>query len=222
MSRVAVLLVVVAVHLGLIAVFTASRKLHWKIEEEEQAMTVVFLSEMPSRWAVSRSNPASEATRGPDGPGKDAPKRAAFPSQTPFDAAAITSRSSEFEPRPPSASIDWSKEAEFAASRQIDSLERSRTRGGGFAPPAVNLKTPLTPKPEFGWSHVQTHRIESLPPGGTLLWINERCALVVNGGLLPICNLGKTEARGDLFEHMRDAPELGDWKQLCASFGKDR
>jgi hypothetical protein len=29
--------------------------------------------------------------------------------------------------------------------------------------------------------------------------------------LMPVCKIGKIEARGDLFLHMDDPPLLGDW-----------
>jgi hypothetical protein len=207
MPRVVVLIVVVVMHVGLVMVFSSSRRMHQKTEHDEQTMTVVLL---PETLSASQSNPAPEATRRP----RRSPTRAAthpeLSTQTPSDSTAITA--SEVEARHPPA-IDWAEEAKLAASRQIDSLARSRNRGAGIAAPGINLEAPPRPKPEFGWSHAQTHRIEPLPEGGTLIWINERCALVLNGGLLPVCKLGKIEARGDLFEHMHDVPDPGDWKQ---------
>jgi hypothetical protein len=200
MSRMAVLIVVVVVHVGLIVMFGNSRKARRRTEREEQAMTVVFL---PETLSASQSNAAPEAPRRrPRKPQTRAATRAELPAQTPPDSTAIAS-----------SEIDWAEEAKLAASRQVDSLERSRNRGASVVAPGVNLETRPAPKPKFGWSHAQTHRIEPLPEGGTLIWINERCALVLNGGLLPICKLGKIEAQGDLFEHMRDAPDPEDWKQ---------
>jgi hypothetical protein len=122
---------------------------------------------------------------------------------------------SEVEVTPAPAPVDWYKEAELAASRQAASLENSRQRAAGFTALEANREPRNTPssKPEFRWSHAQTHRIEPLPEGGTLVWINDRCFLVLNGGVLPLCSLGKIDVHGDLFEHMRDAPEPDDWKQ---------
>ena len=193
MYRIVVLIIIVGVHVGLMVVFSSSRRLRPKTEPNERSMTVVFLSES----LPSSQSPAVPRTS------RKSPTRAA----TQTDSTAITS--SEVEPPPPPA-IDWADEAKLAASRQIDALERSRNRGGSIVAPEINLEAGPRPKPEFGWSHAQTHRIEPLPEGGTLVWINERCALVINGGLLPICKLGKIQARGDLFEHMHDAPGPDD------------
>jgi len=211
MPRVVALIVVVAVHIGLIVIFAVSRKPHRERPEEERSIMVVFLSRMPAGELVSRSNPDTEANRKS---GDDVSKPAA--SSAALDSTAITPQLSEVGEIPAPASIDWSKEAELAASRQIDSLENARRRARGFTRLEANREPWTAPasKPEFGWSHAQTHPIEPLPEGGTLMWINERCALVLNAALLPVCKLGKIEARGDLFKHMNDAPEPGDWKQL--------
>jgi hypothetical protein len=212
MSRSVALIVVLAAHVGLIVVFSVSRKLHREIPEEERSMTVVFVSRIPAGEPVSRSHLESEVNRRREG--KVSKRAASFTRPTPLESAAIAPQLSEVEESSGPASVDWSKEAELAASRQIDSLENARRRSRGFTPLEANReprKAPMS-KPEFGWSHARTHRIEPLPEGGTLVWINERCALVVNGGLLPFCKLGKIETRGDLFEHMRDAREPGKWK----------
>ena len=42
--------------------------------------------------------------------------------------------------------------------------------------------------------------------------INDRCAVAVIILIMPVCKLGKIEARGDLFQHMKDPPVMGDWK----------
>lgn len=195
MSRIALLIVAVLVHVGLLVIFSISRTAHRKTERDEETLTVVLLAD-------------TLATKEPNRPVESTRKRYKSAKRKVPPDAAITAPSEVEAPPPPA--IDWAEEAKLAASRQIDSLERSRNRGAGRVAPGVKLEPRPEPKPEFGWSHAQTHRIERLPEGGTLIWINERCALVVNGGLLPICKLGKIQARGDLFEHMRDAPEADD------------
>ena len=56
---------------------------------------------------------------------------------------------------------------------------------------------------------VRYERIEPLKTGGTLIRLNDRCVLVFAVMVLPICQIGKIPARGDLFEHMDDPPVLG-------------
>lgn len=60
---------------------------------------------------------------------------------------------------------------------------------------------------EFGWDHSATHRVEEIPGGGLLININERCAIAWVIFPFPVCKIGKIPPRGDLFDHMKDAPE---------------
>ncbi|MGB9330939.1 MAG: hypothetical protein WCB10_09225 [Steroidobacteraceae bacterium] len=46
-----------------------------------------------------------------------------------------------------------------------------------------------------------------------LINLNDNCALIIFPYLLLGCSLEKTPTRGDLFDHMRDAPHLGTWKE---------
>jgi len=49
---------------------------------------------------------------------------------------------------------------------------------------------------------------------GVVINLTDECRLVVISLVpLPTCDLEKTPARGDLFEHMRDTPELGTWRE---------
>ena len=101
-------------------------------------------------------------------------------------------------------SIDWSREAEETAREHALRAEAQRDH--------KDDSSPVKPKPEFGWSHSQIHRIEPLEEGGFLVWLNDRCAIVISVMAMPVCKFGKKPARGDLFEHMDDAPAPGDWK----------
>jgi hypothetical protein len=60
--------------------------------------------------------------------------------------------------------------------------------------------------PEFGWDHARTHRVEPMEGGGSILWLNDRCFVVLYGMIpFPMCGIGKIPVRGDLFDHMRDS-----------------
>lgn len=109
---------------------------------------------------------------------------------------------------PSSPSIDWNQETRSAAARIAESLETERRRKGRFAPDPRFARP--APHPEFGWDRSKTHQIESLPQGGTVIHLNDRCALVLSGLLIPVCKLGKIPARGDLFDHMGDDPPDDD------------
>jgi hypothetical protein len=140
-------------------------------------------------------------------PASPSPTRRAAPVTPPVPEAATSQ--SETAPE----AIDWLLAAEQAAQRQIEEYEDTRRRGSAFGVPQTDLGRRLAPQhepaPEFGWSHAATNRIEPLEDGGTMVWINDRCAIVFAVFIFPVCSLGKIEARGDLFEHMRDPPRLG-------------
>jgi hypothetical protein len=73
---------------------------------------------------------------------------------------------------------------------------------------------PRRPPPEFHWYHAPTHRVEPLDGGGTVIKLTEECRLIVVVLVpLPTCGLEKMPARGDLFKHTRDPPELGAWRE---------
>jgi hypothetical protein len=64
--------------------------------------------------------------------------------------------------------------------------------------------------PDFGWSHAQTHRVESLPDGGVVINLNDNCVLVLNPLPFAMCSPFNKKADGDLFEHMRETPQSSD------------
>ena len=56
-----------------------------------------------------------------------------------------------------------------------------------------------------GWDHARTHRVEAMEGGGSILWINDRCFIVMYGMIpFPMCGIGKIPVRGDLFDRMRE------------------
>jgi hypothetical protein len=208
--RIAIFLAVVAAHIGLIGLFNISRTTHSAAVAEDRRMTVVLLSMPPTYKPLELpTHPASSNPKTGDGvsPHQAKPEIARDPTTSPQENDA----SSKVAP----AAIDWATQAQLAAARQVDSLEQSHQPDRGFPSTGLMRDSPKeTHKPDFGWSHSRTNRIEQLPQGGTLIWINERCAIVFSGFvLLPACQLGKIEARGDLFEHMQPPAQPGDWKE---------
>jgi hypothetical protein len=117
-----------------------------------------------------------------------------------------------FEPPPAeqkSAIVDWHAEAALTAKQHAQSAAAPQPRAldkhgagmdfdGGLGPDEAS-------KPEFGWDHAHTHRLEALEGGGSILWINDRCFIVMAGLIpFPMCGIGKIPVRGDLLDHMRD------------------
>lgn len=108
--------------------------------------------------------------------------------------------------------IDWAKEAQEAAARQIDADEAKARRATALSTHKRvpdYLAPPPAAQPQFGWSHANTHRIESFPGGGFILNLSDRCAIVFTIMVIPVCKVGVIEPRGDLFQHMDDPPLLG-------------
>jgi hypothetical protein len=114
-------------------------------------------------------------------------------------------------PDTPQAVIDWSAEAALTAKQQAQAAAKPGPRALDQHGAGVDFDGGLGPDldatPEFGWYHARTHRIEALEGGGSILWINDRCFIVMAGLIpFPMCGIGKIPARADLFDHMRDTP----------------
>jgi len=65
-------------------------------------------------------------------------------------------------------------------------------------------------KPGLAWNCARTHRVEALPGGVTVFNLNDHCSIALLW-VVPFfgCQLGKIPARGDLFDHLQDAPDPG-------------
>jgi hypothetical protein len=111
----------------------------------------------------------------------------------------------------PPAPIDWNSEAGLAIERQAELARATPPRALDKHEPGADLNGGLGPdrkqKSEFGWDRTHTHRIEPIEGGGILIRLSDHCVLV----LLPLpfagCGIGKIPVRGDLFDHMYDAPQ---------------
>jgi hypothetical protein len=148
------------------------------------ATTVFFLEIAAPRHAleVTKLRPRDLFAR----PRTDATPQPAAPPKTPVP--------SQQETTPPVA-VDWAKEAERVAA---DSTAAEGANIGAAQAPVR--------RPQFAWDYAQTHRLESLPDGGLLLNLSDRCSIVLKFPmLLGGCRIGKIESRGDLFAHMHDA-----------------
>jgi hypothetical protein len=111
----------------------------------------------------------------------------------------------------PAAPIDWSAEAARTAKQQAELATLPGPRALDQHGAGIDFDGGLGPdpetRPEFGWDHAHTHRVEALEGGGSLLWINDRCFIVMAGVIpFPMCGIGKIPPRADLFDHMRDTP----------------
>jgi hypothetical protein len=129
------------------------------------------------------------------------PKSSASTQLTP--EREIPSRLPPAAPTTRPAPIDWARQAEQVA-RDITSIG-GLDAGSRSAMPQKKL-------PAIPWTHAAKGRIEVTPGGATLIWLNERCALVVFI-LVPLvtCKFGPLPADGEIFAAIKQA-QPGDWK----------
>jgi hypothetical protein len=104
--------------------------------------------------------------------------------------------------------IDWANELNRTAREVASGAPAPQPRE--FGAPHVASTPPAKP-PEFGWSHSRTHRLER-DPGSMAIHLGDHCIITFTPLPFPVCTPGSKEANGDLFKHMRDPPEPGDWQ----------
>jgi hypothetical protein len=190
-SRVLSLLAAVLAHIALIVLITSGR-VHDEPLADESSLVLMFISLDAIVTHAAPPVPSPESSlRARQTPGR---RSSSLPLRRESTSAAAD---------PP---VDWSRESELAALRQVDGIEAARERDRDFR------TEPGAPPPDFRWDRSRTHRIEPIPTGGTIIHLNDRCFLVISGLIMPMCTIGKIEAHGDLFEHMDDTPQLGDAK----------
>ena len=197
--RVAVLALVVAIHAGAVLVLLA--EMRTRLVRGEPASTPLVVMLLPLR-EPQHSAPQLRAT-------------AARPSA--IRHVPSPSTQAEAPPAPPSPTApgnatDWAAEATASAARQVDANEQRARQARALTPKPSPLFGARPRRPEFHWDYGRTHRVEPVPGLGTVIHLNDRCAIALFV-IIPFaggCALGKIPARGDLFEHIHDpdpAPE---------------
>ena len=194
--RPAVLLLVVGLHAALLML--ASRlQLPADLRSDD---SLVFLP-LPSQAQAPEETPApAEVPRTKPEPTRET-QLIVVPEEAPPPPPAET----------PPAPIDWNAEAALTAKQQAQAAAAPGPRALDQPAAGSDFDGGLGPdvyaKPEFGWYHPRTHRIEAMEGGGSILWLNDRCFIVMAGLIpFPMCGIGKIPPRGDLFDHMLDAP----------------
>ncbi len=192
--RPAILALVAALHAALLLI--ASR---WQsrvdLRTEESLIFLPLLAHM---------QPAEEASPPPTVPRKQpAPAR-----DTQLVIVPAPAEPPSVEQKP--AVVDWSAEAALTAKQRAQSAAEPQPRALDKHGAGLDFDGGLGPdegsKPEFGWDHARTHRVEAMEGGGSILWINDRCFVVMYGMIpFPMCGIGKIPVRGDLLDHMRDS-----------------
>ena len=199
--RLWIIAVVGALHAGVCWVLLGTRPL--KIRTGTPSLELTFLTlDMPESTArkpapARRSQPL--VRQGVATPPLNQPRPGSQPS-----AAAPGEEDNAIHPP-----IDWANELNRAARESSSAAAAPQPREFG-APHTAPV--PAKP-PEFGWSHSRTHRVET-GPGGLAIHFGDNCVIAFTPVPFPICTVGRKEANGELFKHMRDPPQPGDWKDL--------
>jgi len=199
--RVATFVVVLLVHVLFLLAFTQLRQPRLQLVEDRVAAEAFFVD--PVRTTAPEPKESVEkryraSARRPAATTRPAPGAAVQPESQP-QSTAITA---------PSTAPDWRNELQIAANNQLARQQYQHQHPSPLAPHDFTGVTPGKPhKPEFGWDYAATHRVEEIPTGGLLININDRCVMVWMIIPFAACRIGKIPARGDLFDHLKDAPE---------------
>jgi hypothetical protein len=190
--RVAIFLILFGAHVLVVLYFASLRGPVPDSSDNGFATTMFFLEDKARRATTAVTKLPARAALAPT-PGARIAQRA-LPPETPERSAQETTAP---------ITIDWAKEAERVAAdqaaRQVEADAQARRRAGP-APPA---------RQPFRWDYAHTHRVESLPGGGLIVNVSDRCALVLKLPMLFAgCKIGKIESHGDLFAHMNESSEL--------------
>jgi hypothetical protein len=187
--RVLVFAAVVAAHAGALLTLLAETRTRLVRGEAEASPLIVMLFQPRERQAPAVSLPS--ASRSPA-------------SRHPPAAVQVEAPAPGL-PAAPGAVTDWAAEATAAAARQIEADEQRARQARALTRRPSPMFAARPKPPEFHWDHASTHRVEPVPGLGTIIHLNDQCAIFLFV-IIPMagCALEKPPARGDLFEHMHD------------------
>jgi len=198
-SRLPVLALVVAAHLAALVLLLILTRTQLVRRIEEAPLFVILLAPI-----------------GPTSPARPPRRRAAAATAGVTTAPRTVAPATTFSAPPAGAPApDWAAEGSAAATRQVEQEERAQRQAAQFGPRQSDAFASRKHQPEFHWDYARTHRIEPLKGGiGVAVNLNDHCALILFG-LIPMagCTVGEIPVRGDLFDHMRDPPEPGAWRE---------
>jgi hypothetical protein len=193
-ARPLILVAVLMLHTAIVLLLIRPARLSTSSGTTDEPLILMLLHPRPppaTGTATPRPAPASKTRSA---------KHDGAPAAVPAPDNAIT-LPPEAPPRP---SVDWQREAELAVQNAVADAERE----GKFRD--LSSLTPLQldwikrnhmepAPPGIAWKRP---RVEITPGGLPIIWINERCVLVI---VMVFCGIGHIEADGGLFNHMRDS-----------------
>jgi hypothetical protein len=191
---------VAAAHAAVLLGFLTLTRTASITSERHPVMTLLLMPLEPESAGHAPARPRAPAAHAP--PSAEAPAVPEPLAPPPPPAAAA-----------PAGSIDWAGAAASAAVDQAETEERRQRQARALAPPpSPAFAAPPARKPQFGWDYTGTHRFETLRGGISVIHLGDDCGVALYL-LIPMgfgCAVGKTPARGDLFEHMHDGDGSAD------------
>jgi hypothetical protein len=190
--RPTILALVAALHAALLLI--ASR---WQVPLDLRTEESLVLLSLPAHVQSEEASPPPSLPR----------KKPALSHDTQLVVVPTPAEPPPLEQKP--AIVDWNAEAALTAKQHAQSARAPQPRAldkhGAGTDFDGGLGVDQGGAPEFGWDHARTHRVEAMEGGGSILWINDRCFIVMYGMIpFPMCGIGKIPVRGDLFDRMRE------------------
>jgi hypothetical protein len=196
--RIALWVVVVAIHLLVIWLFTASRR---GVREEEPVFAAI--SPLPVTETL-QSEPVPPRKGGAIQHGK----------------RTHMEQGERLSPEPIEENVpapDWRAQAAVVAESRAHQIvtdeDDAQRRANALKAPYKPMPGPRVRGPTFGWDPMPKHHLTPAGHGTFVLPVGDQCALVFFI-IMPTfgCSLGsKPEANGDLFKYMRGPVKYGDW-----------
>lgn len=216
--RITLFVVVVALHLLVIWLFTLSRRLG----SHEEELVLVPILMLPAPLQPRSPTPASGKPAQHAGSAHaqraqpNAQDGAESAARQPFDALEIGPSPSNTQSPVPAP--DWRTQAEITAQSSAQEIvaaeDDAKRRASALTAPYKPMPGPRVRGPEFGWDLVPKHRFTAIGHGAYVLPVNDSCSFVFII-VVPMfgCALGgpKPTANGDLFKYMHKPVKFGDW-----------
>lgn len=214
-KRAAIGLLVLAAHITLLLLLCVPHRAREQAEAPDNAITVYFV---PPARELARQGGRERAEASPSRRvsasasrlrSRREPVLAARPRERSAAPPAAPGSTPLHEPaRERHAPIDWERERDQAAQRELAVEDAARDRASmpthldGISSEIVSaLRPPPPPPPKFDWA---PPRVVVRYGTGIFVRLNDHCTLVITVMVLVGCTLDKIPVRGDLFAHMYD------------------
>ncbi len=194
-GRPAILLTVLMMHLvAVLWVVRSTHQTNFSTNNYKQPLILLLLRDKSRADGGAPTIQVGPAARRPTTHGAPPPERSLPPHDTLMSSLEPLSK----------ADVDWEREAALAVQNYVAGAEAEakyrNLSGLSAAQLAWVRQNRFEPAPPgIPWQHPRVEIQNGIP----IIWINDHC-VVIPVMLAAFCAIGHIEARGDLFEHMRD------------------